>query len=60
MWLYASFASFSLALTDVVIGSVGLGDILNDVQEMLVMIVTTVFFVIHILIKEAQVSKNPD
>lgn len=60
MWLYTSFASFSLALTDVVIGSVGLGDILNDVQEMLVMIVTTVFFVIHILIKEAQVAKNPD
>ena len=57
MWIYVSLAFFALALADVVMGATGSGDILNDVQEMVVMLVTTIFFVMHILMKEA-LEKN--
>lgn len=57
MSIYISLAFFALALADVVIGALSLGDILSDVQEMVVMFVATIFFVRHILMKEA-LEKN--
>ena len=57
MWLYLSLAVFTLALVDVLIGATGNADILNDVQEMVSMFVATIFFVLHILKKEA-LEKN--
>jgi len=58
MWFYLSLAVFAVALVDVVIGAMGTGDILNDVQEMVTMFVATIFFVIHILRKEALIKNQ--
>ena len=52
MWLYLSFLGFFVIAFDVVFGSTGHGDILTDVEEMLTMLLTTIFFVTNLLIEE--------
>ena len=52
MWLITSILFLVLVTIDIVIGSIGAGEILNDAQEMISLFLATIFFVLHILKKE--------
>lgn len=58
MWLYLSFLGFFVIAFDVVFGSTGQGDILTDVEEMLTMLLTTIFFVTNLLIEEKKPNQG--
>ncbi len=54
MYLLVSIVLFVTMFVNVVLGTLGLSVFLTDVQEMLVLLLATVFFVVDILKREAR------
>ena len=57
MFITLSIILFATMLANVVFGTLGMSVFLTDVQEMLVLLLATVFFVVDILKREAR-AKN--
>lgn len=53
MALLVVFLLFAIFTLNVVLGALGIGSFLNDVQEMLTLFATAIAFVVAILKKEA-------
>lgn len=54
MYILVSIVLFVTMFVNVVLGTLGLSVFLTDVQEMLVLLLATVFFVVDILKREAR------
>ncbi len=57
MFITLSIILFATMLANVVFGTLGMSVFLTDVQEMLILLLATVFFVVDILKREAR-AKN--
>ena len=58
MFITLSIILFATMFVNVVFGTLGMSVFLTDVQEMLVIIMATVFFVVDILKREARAKKD--